>query len=164
MSGRQFSLPAQLTPYPLLYPQADGALTSSYVTLKNSVKAWIGIYVQQTAANVPTFSLSQATNVAGGSAKAVSNTFPIWSNLDTSLTSVLTVITAAASYAFGATTKNKFAIFEILPEAVLDIANGFRTIAVVSAGSAAGNIIAANIYTYNQISAIGTSAVNILAN
>ena len=53
MSGRAFSLVAELPPFTLLYPQVDAALTSAYVTLKNSVKAYVVVYVQQANAAIP---------------------------------------------------------------------------------------------------------------
>ena len=163
MSGRAFSLVAELPPFMLLYPQVDAALTSAYVTLKNSVKAYVVVYVQQANAATPSFSLLQAKDVSGTSSKAVS-AVPIWVNTDVSLTSALVSTTAAASYTFAAATKNKMVVFEVLPEAAMDIANGFTTLAVSSAGSNAANIIAAEIITLNQTKAIGTSAVNILVN
>lgn len=145
--ARQFSLVAQAKINSLLAPATDAAgRTSGYVTLKNAHKAFVVVHITQGNAATIALSLSQATTVAGGSAKAVSNTFPIWSNLDVAASDTLVSRTAAASYTTDAGVKNKIVVFEILPEAVLDIANGFDCVAVTTGASDAANITSAVIY------------------
>ena len=164
MSGRSFSLPAEIPVTQLLAPAADsGGRTSSYVTLKNSIKAYIVCHVTQGNAATVQFTPLQAQDVSGTGSKAISATL-IWSNLDTSLTSSLTSRSAAANYTTDAATKNKMVIFEILPEQALDLANGFKTIAIQTGASNSANITFAEILTLAQIKALGTSQPNILLN
>lgn len=164
MSGRQFSLVAEIPPTQLLTPAADAAgRTSSYVTLKNSVKAYIVCHVGQGNAATVQFTPLQAQDVSGTGSKAI-NAVPIWSNLDTSLTSALVSRTAAANYTTDAGLKNKVVIFEILPEAAMDMANNFTTIAIQTGASNAANITFAEVLTLAQIKALGTSQPNILVN
>jgi hypothetical protein len=164
MSGRSFSLPAEIPPTQLLNPAADsGGRTSAYVTLKNAIKAYIVVHITQGAANTVALTPLQAQNVAGLNSKAI-NAVPIFTNLDTSLTSALTQQTAAANYTTDAGTKNKIVIFEILPEAALDLANGFTTIAIQTGASSASNITFAVVETLAQVKALGASQPNILVN
>lgn len=145
--ARQFSLPVQAKINSLLAPATDAAgRTSGYVTLKSAHKAFVVVHITQGNAATVALSLSQAKTVAGGSAKAVSATFPIWSNLDVAASDTLVSRTAAATYTTDAGVKNKIVVFEILPEAVLDIANGFDCIAVTTGASDAANITSAIIY------------------
>ena len=155
---------AELPPFTLLAPAADAAgRTSGYVTLKNAIKAFIVVHITQGNAATVALTPLQAQDVSGTGSKAV-NAVPIWSNLDVSLTSLLTARAAAASYTTDAAVKNKLVVFEILPEAALDVTNGFTTIAIQTGASNAANITFAEIITLNKIKAIGTGAVNILAN
>ena len=164
MSGRAFQLGSELPPFQLLNPAADAAgRTSGYVSLKNSIKAYLVVHLTQGNAATVALTPLQAKDVSGTGSKAIS-AVPILYLEDVTVTSVLNVAAAAASYTTGAATKNKMVVFEVLPEAAMDIANGFTTLAVSSAGSNAANIIAAEIITLNQTKAIGTSAVNILVN
>jgi hypothetical protein len=156
---------AELPPFTLLNPAADAAgRTSGYVTLKNAIKAYLVAHITQGNAATVTLTPLQAQDVSGTNSKAISNAAPIWSNLDVSLTSALVSRAAATSYTTDAAVKNKIVVFEILPEAVLDLANGFTTIALQTGASNAANITFAEIITLNRIKAIGTSAVNILVN
>jgi len=164
MSGRQFSLAAEIPPTQLLNPAADAAgRTSSYVTLKNSIKAYVVVHITQGNAATVALTPLQAQDVSGTGSKAI-NAVPIWSILDTSLTSVLTARTAAASYTTDAGVKNKIVVFEILPEAALDVNNGFKTIAIQTGASNAANITFSEILTLARDKAIGASQVNILVN
>lgn len=129
-----------------LAPQADGALTSDVVSLKNANKAWVQVIMAQANAAQCTISVMQATDVAGTSGKAVTNTLPIWYNEDVSLTSVLTRGTAAKTYQLSATTKNKVVWFEIDPANAMDVANNFDCLYVTSGGSNAANILSVNFY------------------
>lgn len=165
MSGRQFSLVAEIPPYQLLNPAADAAgRTSGYVTLKNSIKAYLVCHLTQGNAATVQFTPLQAQDVSGTGSKALSANVPIFSSIDVSLTSLLTSRTAAANYTTDAGLKNKTIVFEILPEACMDLANGFRTIAIQTGASNAANITCAEILTLAQIKALGASQPNILAN
>lgn len=145
--ARQFSLVAQAKPVSTMAPATDAAgRTGSYVSLKNAHKAYVVAHITQGNAATIALSLSQAVTVAGGSAKAVSATFPIWSNLDIAAGDTLVSRTAAASYTTDAGVKNKVVIFEITPESVLDVANGFDCVALVTGASDAANITSAQIF------------------
>ncbi|MFG1255882.1 hypothetical protein V5F79_01055 [Xanthobacter flavus] len=145
--ARQFSLVAQAKPVSALAPATDAAgRTGGYISLKNAHKAYVVLHITQGNAATIALSLSQAKTVAGGSAKSVTATFPIWSALDVATDDTLVARTAAASYTTDAGVKNKIVIFEILPEAVLDIANGFDCIAVTTGASNAANITSAQVF------------------
>lgn len=144
--ARQFSLPAQAKPVSALEPATDAAgRTGGYVSLKNAHKAYVVAHITQGNAATIALSLSQATSVGGANAKAVANVMPIWANLDVAASDALIARTAAASYTTDAGVKKKIVIFEIVPEAVLDIANGFDCVAVVTGASNAANITSAQI-------------------
>jgi hypothetical protein len=94
-----FTLPQNYKIVSALNPATDAAgRTGAYVSLKNAIKATLVVHVTQGNAATIALSLSQATAVAGTGAKAVSATFPIWSNLDTATSDTLVARTAAASY------------------------------------------------------------------
>lgn len=145
--ARQFSLVAQAKPVSSMAPATDAAgRTGSYISLKGAHKAYVVLHITQGNAATIAISLSQAVTVAGGSAKAVTATVPIWSNLDIATSDTLVSRTAAASYTTDAGVKNKIVIFEITPEACLDVANGFDCIAPVTGASNAANITSAQIF------------------
>ena len=138
-------LPQEIKHVVGLAPQADGALTSDCVCLKNFSKAWIKVVMAQAAANIHTTVPMQATNVALAGGKVLTNTVPIWSNLDVSLSDLLTERAAALNYALDAGVANKVVWFEIDP-ASLDTANNFDCIYVTSAGSNVANILSVDFY------------------
>jgi hypothetical protein len=143
--ARQFSLPAQLPPVALLGAATDAAgRTSSYRSLKNALKAYIVAEVNQGNAATVQFSLLQAKDVSGTSSKAVTSV-PIWLVNDTSVSDALIAQTAAASFTTDATLKDKFVVFEITPEACMDVANGFRSIAIQTGASNAANVTRAEL-------------------
>ncbi len=140
------SLPQEIKHVVGLAPQADGALTSDIVSLKNFNKAWIKVTMAQGNAAQHTTTLMQATDVAGTNGKAISNNVPIWSNLDVSVSDALTERTAAKVYQLDVALKNKVVWFEIDPANALDVANDFDCIYVTSAGSNVANILAVDFY------------------
>ena len=144
--ARPISMPYQFPPVMLLAPAADAAgRTSSYRTLKNAMKAWIVVHVNQGNAAQVTLTPLQAQDVSGTNAKAI-NAVPIWLCADTSVSDALAVQAAAASLQTSATTKDKIVIFEITPDIALDTANGFKTIAVQTSASNAANITEAKLF------------------
>ena len=157
--ARSISLPYQFPPVSLLSPAADAAgRTSPYRNLKNAMKAWIVVRVNQGNAAQVTLTPLQAQDVSGTGSKAI-NAVPIMLNADTSVTDALVAQAAAASFQTSATTKDKIVIFEIVPESALDIANGFRTIGISTSASNAANITEAQIFvleTYQGASAPST--------
>lgn len=153
--ARQFSMPAQIPPVMLLAPAADaGGRTSSYRSLRNALKAYVVVHVNQGNAATVLLSVLQASAVAGTGSKAITAT-PIWSNLDTSVNDTLTSRTAAATYTTDAGVKDKIVVFEITPEQCMDVANGFDCIAVSTGASNAANITEAKLFilgSYQQAS------------
>ncbi len=149
--ARNVSLPYQFPPVMLLAPAADAAgRTSAYRTLKNAMKAWIVVHVNQGNAAQVTLTPLQAQDVSGTGSKAI-NAVPIWLNGDTSVSDALAVQAAAASLQTSAATKDKIVIFEITPDVALDVANGFRTIAVSTSASNAANITEAKLFVLESM-------------
>lgn len=158
MPGRQFSLPAELPPSILLAAAADAdGRTSRYASLANAIKAYVLVEVNQGNAATVAISLLQATNDSGGSSKAV-NAVPIWVGDNEGSTDALTEETAAASYTTDDLLQDKLIVFEILPEAALDMANGFTHIAVQTGASNAANVTRAELLIYAATKALGTSS------
>lgn len=123
-----------------LNPATDAAgRTGAYVSLKNVNLAYIVVHITQGNAATIALSINQATAVAGTSAKAITASVPIWSNLDVSASDALVRRTDAVSYTTDAGVKNKIVVFQIDP-ATLDVANGFDCIAVVTGSSNVANI------------------------
>lgn len=144
--ARQFSLLAQLPPVSLLSPAADAAgRTSSYRSLKNAMKAFIVVEVNQGNAATVLLSVLQAKDVSGTGSKAVS-AMPISLCNDTSVSDALVAQTQAATFTTDATTKDKFVVFEIEPDQCMDVANGFRSIAISTGASNAANITHATLF------------------
>lgn len=138
----KLSLPEDVRPYHFLEPAADAAgRTSPYISLKDAVKAWIVVYMNQANAATVLLSPLQATAVAGTGSKAISAA-RIWTKLDEAATS-FTKQTEAATYTTDAALKKKVVIFEIDPAKVLDQAGGFDCIAVSTGASNAANITSA---------------------
>jgi hypothetical protein len=141
----RINIPENLLPYHLLAPAADAAgRTSAYLSMKNVVKGWVVVYIDQGAANTVLLTLLQATAVAGTGSKAVAAT-RIWTKLDEAFT-VFLKQTEAATFTTDAAVKKKFVIFEIDPVKIMDIANDFDCIAVSTGASAAGNITSATLW------------------
>lgn len=144
--ARQFSLPYQMPPDTLLAAATDAAgRTGAYVSLRNCLKAWIVAKVNQGNAAQVTFSVLQAKDSAGGSSKAIA-TAPIWANQDTAAADGNAVQTAGATFQTSAALKDKRVIFELTPDQVLDIANGFNHVALQTSASNAGNITSAELF------------------
>ncbi|QAY96701.1 hypothetical protein CWB41_13975 [Methylovirgula ligni] len=155
--GVQFSLPAQLPPSVLLPAATDAAgRTSRYADLSNAVKAYLIVEVNQGNAATVTITPLQAKDTSDTGSKAI-NASPIWLVDDTSTSDAFVAQTPAASFTTDATLKDKLIIFELLPEAALDIANGFKTIAVETGASNAANITRAELVYLANIQALGAS-------
>ena len=148
----QFSLVYSAPPVALLPAAADAAgRTSAYRDLRNAHKAYVIAHVNQGNAATVALSLMQAQDVLGTGAKAISASMPIWYQANTATSDLNVAQAAAASFTTDVNLFDKIIIFEILPETALDVANGFKTIAVVTGASNVANIteavlIAANAY------------------
>ncbi len=153
--SQQFNFVYSAPPIALLAPAADAAgRTSVYKNLRNNAgKVCIICRVNQGNAAQVTFSVLQATALAGTNSKAISAS-PIFYNADAAAGDALTAQTAAASFqADAVTSKDKFVVFEFVPADVMDVNNGFKYIAVSTSASNAGNITAASMHyigTYQQ--------------
>jgi hypothetical protein len=162
MSGRQFSMPYEIPPVGLLPPAADAAgRTSVYHTLKNALKAYVVCHVNQGNAATVALTLLQAQDVSGTGSKAMTAT-PIWLVADTSVADAMVAQAAAAGFTTSATLKDKIVVFEIEPEACMDIANGFKTVAVQTGASNASNITEAMLFVKEAYQ--GASAPSTLTN
>jgi hypothetical protein len=151
------SLPYDLPPIDLLPPAADAAgRTSSYVSLRNAIRAWIVVTVNQGNAATVALTPLQATNSSGSGSKAIGGadaTTPIWLTNDTSTATgsdALVAQTAAASFTTDATTKNKQVIFQLDPAAIMDLTNGFDHLAIQTGASNAANITSAKLFILNS--------------
>lgn len=148
--SRQFSMVAEFPPINLLAPAADAAgRTSSYRSLKNADKAYLVIHLNQGNAATVLLSPLQGKDVSGTGSKAIGSC-PIWLNNDTSLSDAFVAQAPGATFTTDATLKDKIVIFEIEPEAALDVANGFRSIAVSTGASNAANITEAKVHILNN--------------
>lgn len=133
----------------MLYPATDAAgRTSSYFSLKDvKGKAYVRVDITQGNAATVALTLTQATTVAGGSAKALSATTRLWVTEDaaTAATALPARTTDAAStFTTSAALANKSVIIEVDP-ATLDVAGGFDCIAVTTGASNAANITSASL-------------------
>jgi hypothetical protein len=148
--ARQFSLVAQIPPIMLLGGATDAAgRTSAYRSLKNALKAYVVVHLNQGNAATVQLSLLQATAVAGTGSKAT-GVVPIWANLDTSVNDAFVVQTAAATFTTDAGVKDKLVVFEITPESCMDIANGFDCIAVSTGASNVANVTQALLMIFGS--------------
>lgn len=144
--ARQFSMPAQIPPVSLLSPAADAAgRTGSYRSLKNCLKAYVVVRVNQGNAATVLLSVLQATAVAGTGSKAVA-AMPAWLVANTTTTDALVAQVAAATFTTSAALADKIVVFEIVPEACMDVANGFNCIAVQTGASNAANVTSAELF------------------
>jgi hypothetical protein len=144
--ARQFSMPYQIPPVGLLPPAADAAgRTSAYHTLKNALKAYVVCHINQGNAATVALTLLQAQDVSGTNSKPLGAT-PIWLVANTATSDAVVAQAAAAGFITPATVADKIVVFEIQPEACLDVANGFKTIAVQTSASNAANITEAKLF------------------
>ena len=149
--ARQIQMAAQFPPVSLLPPASDAAgRTSSFRSLKNALKAWVLVRVNQGNGAAVSLSLLQAQDITGTNAKAI-NAVPIWlDNATASSDTLLKQTVSAASFTTDATVADKIVLFEIQPESALDVTNGYRTIALQTGASNAANITEATLFIYGS--------------
>lgn len=124
-----------------LPPATDAAgRTGDYISLKNAQKVTVICHVTQGNAAQVTFTLSQASAVAGTGKKAITNNVAIWANLDTAASDALPKRADAKSYQTDAGVKNKVVVFEVEPELAMDLNNGFDCLTVETSASNVANI------------------------
>jgi hypothetical protein len=131
----------------LQVPKVGGAIVEGInISLKNCKRAFIYCFIKKGAdAATVAWTLAQSTGnagaIAGTSEKAMTNVVPIWYSLDCTLSNLLTSTTAAKSYTQAATvTVLQLVVFEILPEACMDVAGGFDCVTINASDPAAANI------------------------
>lgn len=139
--AKGFSLPQQAQIVQLLKPATDAAgRTSTYFSLKNALKAYILVHIDQGNAATIALNLLQATVVAGTGSKAL--TGRVWSNLDAVASDLFTQQADASTYTTDAALKNKQVVFEVDP-AFLDLANGYTAVAIQTGASNVANLTSA---------------------
>lgn len=138
------SLPQNFKIVEAITPQAGAAITGDYISLKNALKAWIVVHINQAAANVVAITVEQASAVAGTGTTPITVAVPIWANEDCATSDTLVRQTSAVGFTTSAAQKHKVVVFEIDP-ATLTLANG-DCITVLTAASNAGNITSAMYY------------------
>lgn len=139
-------LPQEIKHVVGLAPQADGAVSSDIVCLKNFSKAYIMVTMAQANAAVNTITPMQATDVTGVVNKGLDSPARIWSNLNVVASDLLTERAAAVNYALGAGLTNKVVWFEVDPAESMDVANNYDCLYVASSGSDATNILAVDFF------------------
>jgi len=123
-------------------PQAGGAITGDYVSLRDVEDCYVVVHIDQAAAAQVAITIEQAQDVAGTNSKAITNAVPIWANEDCATSDALVRQADAVSYTTSAAIKHKIVIFQVNP-AHLDVNNGFDCITVKTAASDPTNITAA---------------------
>lgn len=118
-----FSLVENLKPVNILTNRVgNGAIASSYVSLKHAHKAWIFIDFTEGGANQVTFTPRKATAVAPSDATAITTAVPIWANLATGTSDRLVERAAATSYQTDVGVTTKQIVFEIDPALLGELA------------------------------------------
>jgi hypothetical protein len=141
-------IPEGLAPVTLLAPAADagGRTGAVYVSLKNALKAFLVVHINQGNAATVAITPVQATAVAGTGSKVLTNNVPIWSNQDCVASSAYVRATDAANLTTSAGVKDKIIIFDIDPTLAMDMALGFDCISVTTGASNAANITSAELF------------------
>ena len=129
-----------------LEPQAGGAVTGDYVSLKNVHMAWVQVHITQAQANTVKININKATAVLPSDATAITVAVPIWSNLDCAASDLLVRRTDAVNYTTDAGVKHKIIIFQIDPASLGALAGTgpYDCIAVETEASHADNLTEAH--------------------
>ncbi|MCH3964555.1 MAG: hypothetical protein LKE46_09790 [Clostridium sp.] len=128
----------------------NAAITSNYITLKNSITATVVVNLAQTVGHTTQVSLYQAQDIEGTGAKPLSSDVPILANEDVSASDILLRQADGVSYTVVNTAKNKQVIFHVDP-AKLDINNGFTCLNVrIGASSQATNFASGEFILENK--------------
>ncbi|MHB1652345.1 MAG: hypothetical protein ACYCVD_07685 [Desulfitobacteriaceae bacterium] len=138
-------IPECCKPVEAIAPQAGGAITGDYVTLRDAEKCFVFVHINQADAATIEITIEQATDVSGTGSKAITNAVPIWANQDCATSDALVRQTDAVSFTTSDAVKHKIVIFQIDP-AHLDVNNGFDCITIKTAASDPTNITAAQYF------------------
>lgn len=130
-------------------PQAGGAITGDYISLKNAAHVTVLVHIKQATADQVAITIEQATAVAGTGSKAIAKTVPIYLVADTATSDAWVRQTDAVAYTTSTAAKSKLVAFEINAED-LDVAGGFDCLTVKTAASNATNLTSA-IYVLSDL-------------
>lgn len=139
-------IPQGLMEVNAIRPQAGGAITGDYISLKNVNMAWVVVTIYQDAADRVAITIEQATDVSNSKAdsKAITKKVPIYANEDCAASDAFTRQDDAVNFTTSAVAdKIKKVIFQIDP-AMLDTDDDFDCITVKTAASDASNITEAH--------------------
>ena len=103
-----------------------GGVTCDYISLKDAVRVTIIANLLQAATHATALGVKEATNVAAGSAAAVTEVQNVWKNADVSASDTLVKATNAATIAATAGTTDQILVMEFDPATLSD---GFDCIA-----------------------------------
>lgn len=118
------NLPIDIVPVQASKPATtNGGITGQYVQLKNALRAWLLVELNQAVGFAEVISLKQASAIAGTGVKA-GPTSIVWANEDTAASDAWVRQAAGAAYTTAADVKNKLVLIEVDP-AAFDAANGF---------------------------------------
>lgn len=135
-------IPERDKPVEAITPQAGGAITGAYVSLRDAETCFVLANINQANAATVAIMIEQATDVAGTGSKPITNAVPIWADQDCVATDALVRQVDAVAFTTSAALKQKLVVFQIDP-AHLDVNNGFDCITVKTAASDVTNITAA---------------------
>lgn len=122
----------------------NGGVTSDAVSLKNAIKAWIVLQFTQAVGHATAITPRQATDVAVGTNKVLTNNAKIWANEDTAASDTLAAATDAKNYSLTNDIKKKLVVIEIDPTS-LDISGGYDCLYfTVGDSSQATNFVSAS--------------------
>lgn len=122
-----------------------GAVTD-WISCKNAHKVWILFECLQAATHATELGVQEGTNVAGGSANAITASMKWWKNADVSVSDTLVRQTDAATIDLDAGTTNQQVICEVDPS-ILDVANVHDCIkATIEDSSEASNFVTVTFF------------------
>lgn len=120
----------------------DGAgRTSDAISLKNVQRCWVVCSSAHAAATACVWTLMQATDVAIGTNKVLTNAVPITYNADCASSDVMSRATAAKNYTDAAAATHQIVIFQVDPDVALDVDGGYDCLYVTTGGAAANTVM-----------------------
>jgi len=121
-----FNIPENCVPIAGTSPvTTNGGVTCDYIKAGNFHKIYIVALLTQAVAHATGLDPVQSTVAAGSDAKALSESCRIWYGEDLDTSDVLEAQTAAKTLNVDEAAKDMMVIFEIIPEAHMDVNNGF---------------------------------------
>jgi len=135
-----FCLPENAKLVEALTPQAGGAITGDYVSMKGYHRCFVIVHIAQAHVAPVAITLEKATAVAGTGHVAITSAVPIWANEDCAATDTLVRQADAVAFTTSAAQKHKMIVFEVDPAAQGET---FDCLTVITAGSDVTNITSA---------------------